>query len=367
MSRILRSFRSTATGRARVISAERGPSSSYPVARIFSEYEPDPSFDEGKLNRPRSSLTTLTVTVEPAFFALTTTPSSAPSSPELTRPVRAVEVWAAVGPQPASKAINTRPALAAGKRRLVMDDSLVDPLRLVPYFSPIRFRVTAFNVPHGARNHDRPLRRRHFERHARAHRAGRMRPRLYTPSPRPRQRRAEIALVPRHEPERADPGDRRQRRPGRKTGDAFSVGRGTAVLRREIGQVPAEGSRGAAGVLAGARERGERHERHGHRDLHAVPRQGPARAGARRFQVDVEELHEGLGRHARSAPVLRGRGGHRRRLRALRRGRARHGRAPGRAEGDEVLSVGPISRRPGPRAGSGPRSSPGLSSSRRRG
>ncbi|TMH22780.1 MAG: glutathione S-transferase family protein [Betaproteobacteria bacterium] len=28
-----------------------------------------------------------------------------------------------------------------------MDDSLVDPLRLVPYFSLIRFRVTAFNVP----------------------------------------------------------------------------------------------------------------------------------------------------------------------------------------------------------------------------
>jgi len=27
--------------------------------------------------------------------------------------------------------------------------------------------------------------------------------------------------------------------------------------------------------LAGARERGERHERDGHRDLHAVPHQGP--------------------------------------------------------------------------------------------
>src|SRR5438034_1789679 len=146
MSRTLRSFRSTATGRARVISTEPGPSSSYPVARIFSEYEPDPSFDEGKLKRPRSSLTTLTVTVEPAFFALTTTPSIAPSSAELTRPVRAVEVWAAAGP--ARSAINTRPALTTNKRRLVMDDSLVDPLRLVPYFSPIRFRVTAVNVPH---------------------------------------------------------------------------------------------------------------------------------------------------------------------------------------------------------------------------
>src|SRR5207249_7624808 len=147
MSRTLRSFSSTATGRARVISTEPGPSSSYPVARIFSEYEPDPSFDEGKLKRPRSSLTTLTVTVEPAFFALTTTPSIAPSSAELTRPVRAVEVWAAVGPRPARNAMNTRPALTTNKSRLVMDDSLVDPLRLVQYFSPIRFRVTAFNVP----------------------------------------------------------------------------------------------------------------------------------------------------------------------------------------------------------------------------
>src|SRR6266700_8126619 len=120
MSRTLRSFRSTATGRAWVISTE-----------------PDPSFDEGKLKRPRSSLTTLIVTAEPAFFALTTTPSIAPSSAELTRPVRAVEVWAAAGPRPARKAINTRPALTTNKRRLVMDDSLVDPLRLVLYFSPI--------------------------------------------------------------------------------------------------------------------------------------------------------------------------------------------------------------------------------------
>src|SRR5207247_8928952 len=146
MSRTLRSFRSTATGRARVISTATGPSSSYPVARIFSEYEPDPSFDEGKLKRPRSSLTTLTVTVEPAFFALTTTPSIAPSSAELTRPVRAVEVWAAVGPRPARSAINTRPPLTPTKRRLVMDDSLVGPFRLVLDFSRLRFGVRDFVV-----------------------------------------------------------------------------------------------------------------------------------------------------------------------------------------------------------------------------
>src|SRR5260221_7276497 len=55
-----------------------------------------------------------------------------PSSAELTRPVRAVEVWAAAGagPRAARNAINTKPALTTSKRRLVMDDSLVDPLRL---------------------------------------------------------------------------------------------------------------------------------------------------------------------------------------------------------------------------------------------
>jgi len=69
------------------------------------------------------------VTVEPAFFALTTTPYIAPSSAELTRPVRAVEDWAAAGAMkpPARNATNVRPALATNKRRLVMDDSLVDP------------------------------------------------------------------------------------------------------------------------------------------------------------------------------------------------------------------------------------------------
>src|SRR6267378_1068860 len=135
MSRTLRSFRSTATGRARVISTELGASRSYPVARIFSEYEPDPSFDEGKAKRPRSSLTTLTVTVEPAFFALTTTPPIAPSSAELTSPSSA-ELWAEAGagwPPAKDKAI-----AAVANSCLVMDDFLVDRFRLAPYFSPIR-------------------------------------------------------------------------------------------------------------------------------------------------------------------------------------------------------------------------------------
>src|SRR5438552_11961444 len=132
MSRTLRSFRSTATGRARVISTEPGPSSSYPVARIFSEYEPDPSFDEGKAKRPRSSLTTLTVIVEPAFFALTTTPSIAPSSAEFTRPVRAVEAWAAAGAGPPPTKASAR--TAGANSRLFTDDDRVDPLRPAPHF-----------------------------------------------------------------------------------------------------------------------------------------------------------------------------------------------------------------------------------------
>src|SRR5258707_791678 len=99
---------------ARVISAEAGLWSSYPVARILREYEPDPSFDEGKAKRPRSSLTTLTVTVEPAFFALTTTPPIAPSSAELTCPSSAAELWAEAGAGwPAAKA---KAIAAVGKK-----------------------------------------------------------------------------------------------------------------------------------------------------------------------------------------------------------------------------------------------------------
>src|SRR5882762_1383447 len=358
MSRTLRSFRSTATGRARVISTELGASRSYPVARIFSEYEPDPSFDEGKAKRPRSSLTTLTVTVEPAFFALTTTPSIAHSSAELTRPVRAVEVWASAGltPPPARNATDIRPALTTSKRRLVMDDSLVDPLRLARYFSPIRFRVTAFNFPEPQTMIDLYA----------AGTSNGMRARIGL---------EECGLAYNFHP--LDLGKGEQKSPSFLAmnpngqipvivdsdgpgGKPVTVSQSVAVLllRREIGQVPAEGSRGPARVLAGARERGERHERDGHRDLHAIPHQGPARAGDRRFQVDVEELHEGLGRQARQAALRRRRRSDCRRLRALRGGRAcqgraarpggricerralgrRHGRAPGRAEGDEVLN-----------------------------
>ena len=59
--------------------------------REFSERNgPGSSFSPGKANRPLASLTTLTVIVEPSFFAPTTTPSIKRSFCELTRPVSAM-------------------------------------------------------------------------------------------------------------------------------------------------------------------------------------------------------------------------------------------------------------------------------------
>src|SRR5438105_15866972 len=56
---------------------------------MLSPYWPGSSRDAGKLNLPLSSVGTLTVTVEPTFLALTTTPSMAPSLSDATRPVSA--------------------------------------------------------------------------------------------------------------------------------------------------------------------------------------------------------------------------------------------------------------------------------------
>src|SRR3954451_12671939 len=53
---------------------------------MLRPYWPGSSRDAGKLNRPLSSVGTLTVTVEPTFLALTTTPSMAPSLSDVTRP-----------------------------------------------------------------------------------------------------------------------------------------------------------------------------------------------------------------------------------------------------------------------------------------
>src|SRR3954452_6541966 len=56
---------------------------------MLSPYWPGSSREAGKLKRPLSSVGTLTVTVEPTFLALTTTPSMAPSLSDVTRPARA--------------------------------------------------------------------------------------------------------------------------------------------------------------------------------------------------------------------------------------------------------------------------------------
>src|SRR5262245_15466186 len=59
------------------------------MARIEMAYLPGPSFEAGKLNWPVASLTTVIVMVPPSFLALTSTPSIAPSSAEVTLPERA--------------------------------------------------------------------------------------------------------------------------------------------------------------------------------------------------------------------------------------------------------------------------------------
>ena len=51
----------------------------------------------GRRSGPWASLTTLMLIVEPSFLALTTTPSIAPSSADVTWPVKAAGVWACVG------------------------------------------------------------------------------------------------------------------------------------------------------------------------------------------------------------------------------------------------------------------------------
>src|SRR6266581_9658985 len=60
------------------------------MARIDSAYFPGASFEAGKLNWPLASLTTVMVMVLPSFLALTSTPSIAPSSVEVTWPERAI-------------------------------------------------------------------------------------------------------------------------------------------------------------------------------------------------------------------------------------------------------------------------------------
>src|SRR5215470_16190469 len=82
-------------------------------------YWPGSSFAVGKLKLPCASLTTEIVIVEPAFLALTTTPSMAPSAVEA--------IWPASLPAACarSKADDARPtanaaAVASNNRRIVM-------------------------------------------------------------------------------------------------------------------------------------------------------------------------------------------------------------------------------------------------------
>ena len=58
------------------------------MARMRSAYWPGSSLLAGKLKRPSLSLTTVMVMVEPAFLALTSTPSIAPSSAERDLPAQ---------------------------------------------------------------------------------------------------------------------------------------------------------------------------------------------------------------------------------------------------------------------------------------
>ena len=60
---------------------------------MLSAYWPGSSLLAGKLKRPLSSVATLTVTVEPAFLALTTTPSIRPSLADDTVPASARGGW----------------------------------------------------------------------------------------------------------------------------------------------------------------------------------------------------------------------------------------------------------------------------------
>src|SRR5688572_31724063 len=76
---------------------DEGPSRSYPIARMRIAYVPGSSRARGNAYRPCASVATVTVTVEPARFALTSTPSICASCCELTTPVSAaVEDWASV-------------------------------------------------------------------------------------------------------------------------------------------------------------------------------------------------------------------------------------------------------------------------------
>src|SRR6516225_6413266 len=107
-SAVLRSFRSAMVLPAPT-SIELGLTRSYPTARMRNAYWPGGSFGDGNRYRPCSSLTTVTVMVEPAFLAPMRTPSIGPSSAEPTRPVRANEGGVSARPRAAWKQHDNTP------------------------------------------------------------------------------------------------------------------------------------------------------------------------------------------------------------------------------------------------------------------
>src|SRR5947209_6262791 len=95
---------------------------------MLRPYCPGSSRPAGKLNRPLSSVGTLTVTVEPTFLALTTTPSMAPSLSEVTRPDSAA-LCAKAGTDNNRQDATTPQAVTIALRRMTISlDTLLLPL-----------------------------------------------------------------------------------------------------------------------------------------------------------------------------------------------------------------------------------------------
>src|SRR5215470_19048327 len=116
------SLRSTFAVLSPATSAAPLPSRSKPTARILIAYWPGSSRDAGKLYRPSLLVTTVIAIVEPAFLAVTSTPSIGPSSFEVTWPASAAAPSASDG---AALAVNTkvRQTLASSAVRI----RIVDP------------------------------------------------------------------------------------------------------------------------------------------------------------------------------------------------------------------------------------------------
>src|SRR5207247_9736236 len=94
---------------------------SSPTYRIRREYCPGSRRAAGQLYCPCSLLITVTVTFEPVRLTLTNTPSMAPSSCELTRPVSAgaEELWASVLPNEIPQIANVT-IMGTQNRSLIM-------------------------------------------------------------------------------------------------------------------------------------------------------------------------------------------------------------------------------------------------------